>query len=38
MFSFSVPAITFVPLVTVTGRSVFSLNVTQGIPKIVVSS
>ena len=34
----SVPTMTFVPLVTVMGRSVFSLRVMQGMPRMVVSS
>ena len=36
--SFFVPATIFVPHSTVTGLSVFSLTVTQGMPKHVVSS
>ena len=32
------PSKTFVPIETVSGRSVFALSVIQGIPKTVVSS
>src|SRR6188474_9842 len=38
IFVVSVPAIVFVPISTVIGRSVFSLSVMQGMPNTVVSS
>lgn len=38
MPAWAVPAMTLVPLSTVTGRSVLSRTVTQGTPKQVVSS
>jgi hypothetical protein len=38
MTSGSLPTNRFVPSVTVTGRSVFRLNVRHGIPNAVVSS
>src|SRR6185369_5513277 len=38
IFAVSVPTMTFVPISTVIGRSVFSRSVRQGMPSAVVSS